>query len=80
MPEPEDAYRVSREHSSMPGRAKSIALRRTNRFIQALVVTSIASYTVTCRFVPSKAAALGTVSWAEGPGVVDVALLPDGQM
>jgi hypothetical protein len=30
----------------MPGRAKSIALRRTNRFIQALVVTSIASYTV----------------------------------
>ena len=29
---------------------------------------------------PSKAAALGTVSWAEGPGVVDVALLRDGPM
>jgi hypothetical protein len=28
----------------------------------------------------SKAAALGAVSWAEGPGVVDVALLRDGLM
>ena len=26
---------------------------------------------------PSKAAALGVVSWAKGPGVADVALLPD---
>jgi hypothetical protein len=29
---------------------------------------------------PSKAAALGTVSWAKGPGVVDVVLLPDEPM
>ena len=29
---------------------------------------------------PSKAAALGAVSWAKGPGVVDVTLLRDGLM
>jgi hypothetical protein len=30
--------------------------------------------------VPSKAAALGTVSWAKWSGVVDVVLLPDRPM
>jgi len=32
------------------------------------------------RLETSKAAALGTVSWAKGLAVVDVALLPDGPM
>jgi len=31
-------------------------------------------------FGPSKAAALGSVSWAKGSGVVDMPLLPDGPM
>ena len=36
--------------------------------------------TAAARWSRSKAAALGVVSWAKRPGVVDVALLPDGPM
>ena len=45
--------------------------------VPALRSIAVAAYQ---RYVPSKAAALGVVSWAKGPGVADVVLLQDGLM